>query len=551
MIVVYDSNGKKYDISENKEISRGGEGKIMSLDNGYVAKLYFNKNNCIDDKKIYELSALDDNIFIKPISPLKGDFNGYVMKELNSNEYYPLYSLFTPNFVNKHNLDNNYKKIIANKLINAVKNAHNNNIVIGDLNPFNILVNDFLDVKFIDVDSFETQSFKHNGKLLEDIRDYEYNGIVSKNSDYFALAVILFNLFTYIHPYKGIHSKYGNKLVDRMVNKCSIISNESCNIKIPKFYQPITDKNMLKNFSSIFNDGERFLIDLTSAQIDTVKLDGVVCSNSLIISDILISEFIVNVFSSNEFMAVVTKDKTIVYKTPSKGILIKMFTISNDVQLFLTDDYVYGLKNGKLKKFEEKSNTFIEIEQVNIKNIYLTKQIGNILLIVTKDDLLYKVYLNETYNNYVKFTILNVYYKSFKVLDGLYQHLGEYNYFVYSNGSDISFINSNISNIQLFSSVNDCGLVSVKENSSIKNYMFVINKYGDIKKKDFPSYVQITCNSNFIITYYEEKLRFISKETLNEVVSFDINGMDNYSFVTNKSGIFCYNNNVLKMLNTK
>ena len=35
-----------------------------------------------------------------------------------------------------------------------------------------------LDVKFIDVDSYETMSYKHNDKLLEEIRDYKNNGFV-------------------------------------------------------------------------------------------------------------------------------------------------------------------------------------------------------------------------------------------------------------------------------------------------------------------------------------------------------------------------------------
>ena len=551
MIKVFDNNGKKYEISENKEISRGGEGRIVSLDNGYVAKLYFSKNSCLDDKKIYELSQLNDSLFIKPLFSLKGDYNGYIMRELNTNEYFPLYSLYTPNFAIKHALPQNYKKFVANKLIEAVKNAHDNHIVIGDLNPFNILVNDMLDVKFIDVDSFETPSFKHNGKLLEDIRDYAYNGAVSENSDYFALAVILFNLFTYMHPYKGIHNKYGNKLTDRMINKCSIISNEANNIKIPKFYQPVSDSNILKDFSSIFNDGKRFLISLNSRKIDAVKLNGVIISDSLIITDILSGEKIIKVHSSNTFMAIVCDGKTIVYKTPSKGILVKLFTVDNNVRVFLTDKYVYGYKDGKLKKYDENENKFIEIEQINIKKLYLVEQVKNILLIVTEEDLLYKVYLDDTYGNYVKFNVLNVYYKSFKLSEGIYQHFGENNYIVYNNKNDITFINNGKDDIQVLTSENDCGIISHKNGSEVLTYMYSINSYGEITKKDFPTHCQITSNDIFVIAYYEDKLRFIAKDTLVEAASFAADGLDGYSFSINKSGIFAYNGNVLKMLNTK
>ena len=62
-----------------------------------------------------------------------------------------------------------------------------------------------------------------------------------------------------------------------------------------------------------------------------------------------------------------------------------------------------------------------------------------IRLIVTEEDLLYKVYLDDTYGNYVKFNVLNVYYKSFKLSEGVYQHFGENNYIVYNNNQRKSY----------------------------------------------------------------------------------------------------------------
>ena len=81
--------------------------------------------------------------------------------------------------------------------------------------------------------------------------------------------------------------------------------------------------------------------------------------------------------------------------------------------------------------------------------------------------------------------------------------------------------------------------------------MYSINSYGEITKKDFPTHCQITSNDIFVIAYYEDKLRFIAKDTLVEAASFAADGLDGYSFSINKSGIFAYNGNVLKMLNTK
>lgn len=553
MLKLIDNIGKTYLVDESLEINRGGEGRIIPIGNNKVVKLYFDPTRAISQQKIDELSQLDDKFFLKPKNSLKGDANGFIMDELKTNEYYPLYTLFSPNFVMKHNLSSDFKIKIADKLVEAVNIAHNANIVIGDLNPFNIMVNDNLDVKFIDVDSYQTPSSKHNDKLLEDIRDYVNNGVVNKESDCFALAVIIFNLFTYIHPYKGIHSVYGNKIKDRMINNCSIISSEQNNIKIPKFYQPITDNNLLLSFDLIFNKGQRFIIDLHGVTVKPISFDGIVMSYNLIITDLL-SGNIINVASSKNYLAITTDTNTVVYNTPTKGVITNLLTVTNNINIILTDKHIFGFKDGILKLYDIKNKCFNQIEGLCVKNISIVKQYENILIIITNNDEMYKIYLDEVFGNSIKYTITKVYSKSFHKREGMFQHIGSSNNIFYNSGKDISIVNITNSTIQDIKQYGNVGILSSWKNndkSKLVYELFTINTLGQIKTAILPDDYSFTANDNFIIIYYEDMLRFINKETLVEVVSFKTNGLDGYSILNTNTGIIAFNSNNVKILNSK
>lgn len=550
MATVKDSNGKVYNINTKNEINRGGEGMIISLNNGKVAKLYFEANRAISNEKIKELSCLNSSLFIKPEIALYGDYNGFIMSELNCVDYFPLYSLYSLSFASKKGLPSDYQSKIANKLISAVENAHNNNIIIGDLNPFNILVNDKLDVKFIDVDSYETPSCKHNDKLLEEIRDYKNNGFVSKNSDYFALAVCVFNLFTGIHPYKGIHNVYRDNLKDREINNLSLVNKkEFNNIKVPKFYKPINDSNLLNLFERLFNNNERFLIGLNGTVIKQIKFNKVLQSNDLLITNIL-TDNILSITASQTYMCITTNTHHLIMSTHTKGVVMNVVAIDKSIKVILTDKYIYGFKNGKLKLYDSKKQEFVEITSLSINNIYCIKQYENILLIITSDDVMYKVYLDEVFCNSVKYSVDNVFHKSFIKRDGLFQRLGKNSLIFYNNGKTLNsyFYQNNISDIQ---QVGNVGLITSVQNSRVIYELFSIDRMGKMNSIQIPESYSFTANDKFILLFKDDKLRFIDKDTLNEVAAFKVDDIDDYQLVSTKSGIVAFNINNVKLLNTK
>lgn len=550
MIHIQDTNGVRYNIDDTKTLGSGGEGSIYSLGNGKVAKLYFKASDALSQTKITELSHLDGNLFVKPQIAVTGDYNGYIMEELNLSDYYPIYSLYSPMFANKRGLPNDYKRVLAEKLIKGVKNAHDNGIVIGDLNPFNIMVNDKLDLKFIDVDSYQTKSHKHNDKLLEEVRDYYFNGKVSEDSDYFALSVMVFNLFTGLHPYKGIHKTYRDKLKDREINNISLLNEKEINnIKVPKFYTPISDAALKDMFYEIYQLNKRFLIDMNGKHIDTVKFDAIVMSNELLIKE-LFSGNVKNVISSNKYLAVITDTEKRLYSAEGKGIIMNAGVVDKTENLILTDKNIYSLRYGHLRHYDFKTKRFNEITSLQLTNIHCAKQYENILVVITKDDKMYTIYLDDVYMNNIKYTVSNVYHKSFIKINGLHEILGKNSVIFYNSNNKISTYIIKEKIVDIVQNENT-GIYTINDKNKVKHLLFTINKYGDMKTKEIDEVYPYTSNEKFIILYSDDKLHFLDKETLNEVVAFEATGLDNYNISFTNGGIIVYNNSKVNVLNTK
>ena len=87
ILTLYDSGGSPIKIDDSKEISRGGEGRIIQISKDKVAKLYLPGINAITPNKFGALFALQSNEFIKPIQLLHDKKNipvGYIMNMIHN-----------------------------------------------------------------------------------------------------------------------------------------------------------------------------------------------------------------------------------------------------------------------------------------------------------------------------------------------------------------------------------------------------------------------------------------------------------------------------------
>lgn len=208
-----------------KELARGGEGRVCLVqgNSNVVAKLYLDKALNKHDKagKIKAMCDLYDNDIAKfsalpqrVIFNSRGKVVGFIMEKITDfKEIHNLYGIST-----KRKLfdfaDWGFMVHSAKNLAIAVNKLHSKNIVIGDINQGNILVNNQAMIKLIDCDSYQVE---YNGKFYlcevgvpeytsPELQGQSFNGIQrTKNHDCFGLAVMIFKILMFgRHPYSGV-----------------------------------------------------------------------------------------------------------------------------------------------------------------------------------------------------------------------------------------------------------------------------------------------------------------------------------------------------------
>lgn len=557
------NTGNTISIKSEKEINRGGEGKIMLVENkpDIVAKIFHKAKNIDFIKRQEYLKKLDKNIFVIPNELLykKSLCVGYTMQYVD-NDFYPISTIFSKSFCQKNNINNSFKKKIIEKLRFAVKNAHENNIIIGDLNQFNILINLKGELKIIDTDSFETPKNTHSGILLDEIRDYLYNGTVNKNSDYFAFAVIVFYLLTFVHPFKGVHKQY-KSLRDRMINKTPIIEPDA-ELKIPNFYLPISDNALKEQFKKIFISGERFLVSINSSNITTIVAKNTVkptkiSTNDISVKHVLENIKIINVFFSDNLGYVETESLFIIFSSKNRGYLSKKYEVKKQDfdRVFVGNDNIILRKNNNLYYLKN------EHEIIKINNFELGKnarvEVKENIIIVFEKDKMFWLFIDEIYNASIKNQRFEVFGKSFNLKNGLIQNTGGTKRIFYNSGKTISVVKIN-KNIKSLNQKKNVGLIQYVEKNKLVNDIFVI-KNNDIvlsgKNIDEISNFCIlqTSKTDGLIIYTNENLiKMMRTEDFTVVSEIKCNIINHDTFLNyTKSGIIAFDENNLYLINSK
>ena len=241
--------------------AQGGEGAIyVKGPNAY--KIYTDPQRAIPPAKILELSALTLPNIIRPLGVLldtKSRPVGYSMRAVGRS--YALCQLFPKAFRQRHNLTPESAFRLVRRLQEGVSHVHARGVLIVDLNELNFLVaEDFSEVYFIDVDSYQTPSYPA-AALMESVRDRHALKFTS-GSDWFSFAVVSFQLFVGIHPYKGNYPPLQGlpdkekKLDARMRANVSVLRPE---VSVPASCLPfsVIPPAYLDWYRAVFEDGRR------------------------------------------------------------------------------------------------------------------------------------------------------------------------------------------------------------------------------------------------------------------------------------------------------
>ncbi len=186
-------------------LASGGEGSIYAVDSESVAKIY--KAGKITQRKKKKLELM----FSKNLKYLgicfqkellynsKGDFVGYMMPKATGVELGR--SIFIKPLFLKH--FPNWKKIdlvrLCLNILDKFKYLHSRNILIGDINPSNILMVNSQEIYIVDTDSFQVEEFPcpvgTNLFVAKEIQGIHFeNQLRTQGNENFALATLLFML---------------------------------------------------------------------------------------------------------------------------------------------------------------------------------------------------------------------------------------------------------------------------------------------------------------------------------------------------------------------
>jgi len=285
-------DGQKVNLTDNDYLTQGGEG-IIYIKNNAVFKIAHNTSNLIHEDKIAELQVLSDvdNVVIpsKPVYDHKSHKHiGYVMKYLSNTE--SLCKLFTGNFRKKHNITPQNIVSIINNMQTTLTEIHKRGILVGDYNDMNILMGDKLTRPYhIDVDSFQTPSFKGTA-IMASVQDYSVPmGEFTELTDWYSFAVVSFNLYAMIHPLKGKHPKFKmNDFEARQKHNISVFDKA---VTVPKFVNMSgIPKAHLEWYKEVFANGDRSIPPFSDGKINYSVMQKVVTDvNSDIIATLIMT----------------------------------------------------------------------------------------------------------------------------------------------------------------------------------------------------------------------------------------------------------------------
>src|ERR1051325_6764705 len=248
-------------IGKSEFKAQGGEGAVY-VKGSTAFKIYADPSRCITQAKIDELSALVQPNIIRPLELVLDSSNrpvGYSMRAVG--KAHALCQLFPKAFRQRNNLTPELTLRLVRQLQTGVSHVHSRGILIVDLNEMNFLVSaDFRELFFIDVDSYQTPSFPAT-VLMESVRDRHAKAF-SNDSDWFSFAVVSFQMFVGIHPFKGTYPPFQHlpdnaaKLDERMRANISVLH---AGVSVPAACLPfsVIPPNYLDWYRAVFEDGKR------------------------------------------------------------------------------------------------------------------------------------------------------------------------------------------------------------------------------------------------------------------------------------------------------
>jgi hypothetical protein len=205
-------------LQEKSFIAQGGQGRVYAYGEQAI-KLYNPDATPLPADKFLELLAIQDDGVIRPqeltYDKQRGRIIGYTMRLLR--DTYSLCQLFPKSFRQQKGLDPNTMMQLVVQLKSRIDAVHATGSLLVDINDMNFLIDQQLSTVYaIDCDNFQTASFPACAASPSTRDPQTLQGIpFSQASDWYAFAIVAFQMMIGVHPYRGKHPA-GGKLMERM-----------------------------------------------------------------------------------------------------------------------------------------------------------------------------------------------------------------------------------------------------------------------------------------------------------------------------------------------
>ncbi len=267
----------------DKDYKAAGGFAVVYCKNGVAYKIYHDPKKMIPAAKIDELSKINRDDVLSPIEPIfkvGGSAPiGFTMKYVDNTEF--LCKLFTRNYRDGQGISPTDIADLVTMMQKTLTYLHPLGILVVDYNEMNFLFSKGLDcVYHIDVDAWKTSNFPAEA-IMASIRDFTVkSNQFTQLSDWYSWAIVTFQMYIGIHPYKGRHPDYAPKdWQKRMQDGVSVFDKDS---KLPACCQDfsVIPKNHLAWYKEIFGNNDRSIppfadaVAISMAIIRTITSKG-------------------------------------------------------------------------------------------------------------------------------------------------------------------------------------------------------------------------------------------------------------------------------------
>jgi hypothetical protein len=242
MKIFVQGTGRALTLGANEFRAQGGEGEVY-VSSGRAYKIYKDASRMIQVGKIRELAKISRAEIVKPEEVLvdkAGNAIGYGMLAVPPS--FPLVKLFPQTFRAAHGLTPDHSL----KLVRAIQEMN-----------FLVATADLARAYFIDVDSYKTASYPATA-IMDSARDWLAGDHFTEATDWFSFALLAFNLWIGIHPYKGTHPtlRGAGALKRRAEQRISVLNPQ---VSMPATCLPLSviPSAYRAWFEALFERGER------------------------------------------------------------------------------------------------------------------------------------------------------------------------------------------------------------------------------------------------------------------------------------------------------